>query len=116
MKTESGTQPKPYRITAIGNDAHIEFAENVQVVKTDDGTKYVYDSHVITVRNTANLDERVSKNLASWLAKAKGGVAVKVDPLQEKISLLEARLAKVEAVPLVKTALEPVIKEPTLSK
>ena len=117
MKTESGTQPKPYRITAIGNDAHIEFAENVQSVKTDDGNKYVYDSYVITTRNTANLAERIDKNMASWLAKAKGGVPVKTDPVQEKIDALEARLAKVEAVPIVKTALEPVIiKEPIISK
>ena len=36
--------------------------------------------------------------------------------LQAEIADLKARLAKVEAVPLVKTALEPVIKEPTLSK
>ena len=36
--------------------------------------------------------------------------------LQAEIADLEARLAKVEAVPLVKTALEPVIKDPILIK
>lgn len=37
--------------------------------------------------------------------------------LQAEIADLEARLAKVEAVPLVKTALDPVIiKEPIISK
>jgi len=36
--------------------------------------------------------------------------------LQAEIADLKARLAKVEAVPLVKTALEPVIKEPILTR
>lgn len=118
MKTESGTQPKPYRITVVGNDAHIEFAENVQSVKTDDGTKYTYDSYMIKTHNTANLAERIEKNHAAWLAKAKGveTTPIKTDPMQEKIALLEARLTKVEAVPLVKTALEPIVKDPILTR
>ena len=119
MKTESGTQPKPYRISVVGQDAHIEFAENVQMVKTDDGTKYVYDSYLLTVKNTANLAERIEKNTMAWLAKAKGVEAepVKTDPVQEKIDALEARLAKVEAVPIVKETLETVvIKDPIISK
>ena len=41
---------------------------------------------------------------------------VPADPVQAKIDALEARLAKIEAVPLVTTALEPVIKEPTLAR
>ncbi len=35
--------------------------------------------------------------------------------LQAEITDLKARLAKIEAVPIVKTALGPVIKEPTLN-
>lgn len=117
MKTESGTQPKPYRITVVGDTATIEFSENVQSVKTEDGTKYVYDSHILQTRNTPNLAERIDKSYAAWLSKAKGGTPVKADPVREKIALLEARLAKVEAVPIVKTALEPIIiKEPIISK
>ena len=49
---------------------------------------------------------------------------VKLDPqpptvmelLQAEIIALKARLAKVEAVPIVKTALEPVIKDPILTR
>ena len=36
--------------------------------------------------------------------------------LQVEIADLKARLAKVEAVPIVKTALEPVIKDPILAR
>ena len=36
--------------------------------------------------------------------------------LQAEIADLKARLAKVEAVPIVKTALEPVIKDPILTR
>lgn len=122
MKTESGTQPKPYRITVVGNDAHIEFAENVQSVKTDDGTKYVYDSYMIKTRNTANLAERIDKNVSAWIAKAKGieAAPVKPDPMQEKIDALEARLAKVEGTTTVKAELvaisDPIIKDPIVNK
>lgn len=122
MKTESGTQPKPYRITVVGNDAHIEFAENVQSVKTDDGTKYTYDSYMIKTRNTANLAERIEKNQSAWLTKAKGieSDPIKTDPVQEKIALLESRLAKVESTDTVKAELvakeDPIIKDPIISK
>lgn len=107
MKTESGTQPKPYRISVVGNDAHVEFAENIQAVKTVDGIKYTYDSYLLTVKNTANLAERIEKNASAWLAKAKGVEAkpVKTDPVQEKILALEARLAKVESTDTVKSEL-----------
>lgn len=36
--------------------------------------------------------------------------------LQAEIDDLKARLAKVEAVPIVKTALEPIVKDPLLTK
>ena len=36
--------------------------------------------------------------------------------MQTEIADLKARLAKVEAVPIVKTALEPVIEEPILTR
>ena len=126
MKTESGTQPKPYRITVVGNDAIIEFAEQIEAVGTEEtigfgkvksGIKYVYQSYTLKTCNTPNLEKRIGKNLSAWLAKAKGVPVVKPDPVQEKIDALEARLAKVEAVPIVKETLEPVIiKEPILTK
>ena len=120
MKTESGTQPKPYRITTIGDEAIIEFAENVQSVKTDEGTKYTYDSYHLKTRATPTLEQRIGKNYADWLAKAKGVEAEppKTDPVQEKIDLLESRLAKIEATDTVKAELikDPIIKDPIISK
>ena len=108
MKTESGMQPKPYKITQIGDEAIIEFAENIVSAKTDDGTKYAYDSYHLKTRATPTLEQRVSKNYAAWLAKAKGieATPVKPDPVQEKINLLESRLAKIESTDTVKAELE----------
>ena len=123
MKTESGTQPKPYRITTIGQEAIIEFAENVQSVKTDDGTKYTYDSYHLKTRATPTLEARIDKDYSAWLAKAKWieATPVKVDPVQTKIDLLESRLAKIESTDTVKTELaakeaEPIKDEPILTK
>jgi len=118
MKTESGTQPSPFRITTIGDEAIIEFAENVEERLFEKAIIFVYDSYFLKTRVTPTLQARIDKDYSAWLAKAKGieATPVKVDPVQEKIVLLEARLAKVEAVPIIKTALEPVIINDTISK
>ena len=55
------------------------------------------------------------------IAKAKGeqrrAMQAKIDSLEkETIVSVESRLTKIEAVPIVKTALEPVIKEPILTR
>jgi hypothetical protein len=122
MKTESGTQPKPYRITTIGQEAIIEFAENIVSAKTEDGTKYTYDSYHLKSRATPTLEARIDKDYSAWLAKAKGIELepIKTDPVQTKIDLLESRLAKIEAASTVKAELalkeaEPIIKD-TISK
>ena len=67
------------------------------------------------------IEEYISEPTPLDIAKAKGeqrrAMQAKIDSIEkDTIVTVEARLAKIEAVPIVKTALEPVIKEPTLSK
>ena len=107
MKTESGTQPKPYRITTIGQEAIIEFAENVQSVKTEDGTKYTYDSYHLKTRATPTLEARIDKDYSAWLAKAESNEAkaqptetelllARIATLEKKLSEDEPKIAKLE--------------------
>lgn len=119
MKTESGTRPKLFRITTIGDEAIIEFAENIVSAKTEDVTKYIYDSYHLKTRATPTLEARIDKDYAAWLAKAKGVevAPAPVDPIEE----IKLRLAKIEAAPTVKAELEakeaePIIKDPIISK
>lgn len=123
MRVESGAMPQSFKISVVGDTAYVEFAENVVETAVEEGKKYAYDSYVLKTRPTKDLERRISEKYHLWLAKAKGlSEAKEIVPtydeiLQAKISSLETRLAKVEAVPIVKTALEPVIiKEPIISK
>lgn len=58
------------------------------------------------------VEGRTAEEIAS--IKAPEQEPTETELLQAEIADLKVRLAKVEAVPIVKTALEPVIKEPTL--
>jgi hypothetical protein len=114
MKTESGTQPKPFRITTIGQEAIIEFAENIVSEKTDDETRYTYDSYHLKTRATPTLELRINKDYSAWLAKAKGVEAETkpVDPIEE----IKQRLAKIESTATVKTDLAAKEAEPIIKK
>ena len=122
MKVESGTIPQSFKITKIGNEAIIEFAENVEEVPFEKTVKFVYDSYVLKTKFTLTLERRIAERYDLWMGKAKNGETASVEPtendlLKTQITALEARLTKVEAVPIVKTALEPaIIKDPILTK
>lgn len=122
MRVESGTMPQSFRISVVGDTAYVEFAENVVETAIEEGKKYTYDSYVLKTRPTKDIERRISEKYHLWLARAKGAESGETNPtseeiLQAKMLSLETRLAKVEAVPIVKTALEPIIiKEPIISK
>ena len=122
MRVESGTMPQSFKISVIGDTAYVEFAENVVETAIEEGKKYTYDSYVLKTRPTKDIERRISEKYHLWLARAKGAESGETNPtseeiLQAKMLSLETRLAKVEAVPIVKTALEPIIiKEPIISK
>ena len=121
MKTESGTQPSPFRITTIGDEAIIEFAENVEERLFEKTVIFVYDSYALKTKFTPTLERRIAERYDLWMEKAKNGETASVEPaknvlLENQMTALEARLAKVEAVPIIKTALEPVIINDTISK
>lgn len=121
MKVESGTMPQSFKITKIGNEAIIEFAENVEERLFEKAIVFVYDSYALKTKFTPTLERRVAERYDLWMKKAKNGETASVEPtendlLKTKIMALEARLTKVEAVPIVKTALEPVVKDPILTR
>jgi len=121
VRVESGTMPQSFRISVVGETAYVEFAENVAEIFIEEGKKYAYDSYILKTRPSKNLERRISEKYQLWLGKAKSTEIGETSPtseeiLQAKLLSLETRLAKVEAVPLVKTALEPIIKEPIISK
>ena len=62
------------------------------------------------------VEGRTQAEIDAIIAQAEQAEPTETELLQAKINLLELRLAKVEAVPIVKTALEPVVIEPILIK
>lgn len=98
MRVESGVMPASYQVKVVGEQAFVEFAENVTgPFPTKDGEKYLYDYYVLEVRNSPTLEQRVFENYETWIARARQAEnEPKPQTLDQRVSNTETKVVTIE--------------------
>lgn len=88
-------KPDEVIVYTAGDKAIIEIPTGISEVETEDGVQYIADVvYRVQTMNTANLEERVKKNLDAWIENAK-----ETEPQKTELSdVVEALNALTEIV------------------
>jgi hypothetical protein len=101
----------------------VYLATNIVLGDKNGEATYTYDHYRVEVFQRPGIDRAVEEHFDEWLAIASEKEAAAGSPqsLDERLATVEAentalklRLAKVEAVPSVKTELSRIISDPTI--
>lgn len=70
-KTNYAERPSAYEIkNGDAGQKIICFRQNIEEIKTEDGTQYTADEYTLTLTDTQTLEERIANNIEAWREKA----------------------------------------------